>query len=91
MDQSVRYTLAPNIVFQPTADEGVLLNLTTEQYFGLNNMSRAIVDVLKEGADIGTLIDQLLQDYDVERSVLATDVNALIEELLAHQLLVAAE
>ena len=71
---------------QDLAGESVLLNLETEEYFGLDEVGTRIWQTLAEKDSIQTALDSLLAEYDVEPEQLQQDVETLIKELLAHGL-----
>jgi len=74
-------TLSPDVLFQEVGGEMVLLDLASEQYFGLDEVGVRIWTLLAEGASVGRILDALEAEYDVERAVLERDVDALLDEL----------
>jgi hypothetical protein len=85
-----KVSVAPNVLVQDLAGESVLLNLQTEQYFGLDDVGSRIWQVLTERESVGKAIDALGAEYDVEPEQLQQDVENLIEDLLAHGLVEVA-
>ncbi|HYW22393.1 MAG TPA: PqqD family protein [Nodularia sp. (in: cyanobacteria)] len=77
---------APNVLAQDLAGESVLLNLQTEEYFGLNDVGTRIWQTLTEKDSIQSAIDVLVTEYGVESKQLQQDVENLIQELLANGL-----
>lgn len=71
---------------QDLAGESVLLNLQTEEYYGLDDVGTRIWQTLTEKDSIQTAIDALLLEYKVEAEQLRQDVDNLIAELLANGL-----
>jgi len=78
-DQKIE--IAPDVLFQEVGGETVLLDLESEQYFGLDAVGTRIWALLGEGACIGAVVDTLLQEYEVERATLESDVEELIVRL----------
>lgn len=76
----------PNVLAQDLAGESVLLNLQTEEYFGLDDVGTRIWQALTEKESVQTAIDALQAEYDVEPEQLRQDVENIIEELLANGL-----
>ena len=76
----------PNVLAQDLAGESVLLNLQSEEYFGLDDVGTQIWQTLTEKDSIGTAIAALQAEYDVEPEQLRQDVENLIAELLANGL-----
>ena len=74
-------TLSKDVLAQEIDGETVLLDLASESFFGLDEVSTRVWQLLGEGAQEEQLIDTLLAEYDVEREVLAKDVGELLERL----------
>jgi hypothetical protein len=68
----------------------VLLNLQTEEYFGLDPVGTNIVTRLTEQSS-ESAIEDLLVDYQVDPQVLRTDIEELVEKLMGAGLLVRSE
>ena len=71
-----------DVLFQEVGGETVLLDLASEQYFGLDEVGTRIWQLLNEGLGQGAMVDVLLDEYEVERARLETDVRELIGSLL---------
>lgn len=82
----------PEVLFQQVGDEGVLLSLEEEVYFGVNEPAARAWQLLQEGpCSELSLIAHLAASYpDAPRSVLAADVAELLHELAANGLVQAA-
>lgn len=77
----------PQQVLSRTAsDETVLLNLDSEEYFGLDAIGNRLWELLQAGTTFGEAISVLLEEYEVERTVLEADISALIADLVEHGL-----
>lgn len=74
--------ISPEVLFQEVSGEIVLLDLASENYFGLDEIGARIWTLLSEGNSLGAVLDTLEQEYDVERAVLENDVESLLEELI---------
>ena len=72
-------------------DEGVLLNLETGEYFGLDEVGMEMWKVLRANGDVGAARTALLEQYDVAEDVLAKDLDELIAKLAERKLLVVAD
>jgi hypothetical protein len=66
--------------------EGVLLDLGSERYFGLNRTAFRMWRALTESPSIDAALDELALEYDVEAPALERDARALLETLLRHGL-----
>jgi hypothetical protein len=79
---------APEVLFRERSDEGVLLNLKSGRYFGLDAVGTRIWQMLAEGRSLVSTITQLLREYDVSREKLEADVASFIDALEAHGLVI---
>ena len=68
----------------------VLLDLSSEKYFGLNEVGTQIVKRLTE-QPLPEAMAALLADYEISAETLQTDVRNLVGELLQAGLLIPAE
>lgn len=82
-----RVSVAPDVLFRLVGDEGVLVNLKTERYLGLNPVGTRMWNVLGSAASIQAAYDALLQEYEVEPAQLRTDLEEFIDQLLAQKLI----
>ena len=69
-------------------DEAVMLNLNTERYTGLDEVGVDMLEAITSAATVDAAIDQLVEAYDVERDVIAADVERFVEDLLERGLIV---
>jgi len=74
-------TPSPDALHQSLGGETVLLNLRTEQYFGLDETGTRIWELILASHSPEAIVDQLLAEFDVERSQAAADVERLVAEL----------
>ena len=76
-----KVTISPDVLFQEVSGEMVLLDLSSESYFGLDEIGARIWQLLHEGTNMGEVLDTLLQEYEVERQVLEADLGKLLGKL----------
>ena len=74
-------TISSEVLAQELAGETVLLDLASESYFGLDAVGTRVWQLLNAGQDQDELIATLLDEYDVEHSILEKDVAELLERL----------
>ena len=79
------------VLIREVAGEAVLLNLNNEQYYGLNAVGLRMWQVLTAGRNIEQTIEELLQEYDVDRATLEGDILQLLEELAGQGLVEIAD
>ena len=66
---------------QQTGDESVLLDLASEQYFGLDAVGTRVWQLLEADADVQAAFAILVREYDVDAAQLQTDLLALLRQL----------
>ena len=76
------FLLSKDVLSQEIDDETVLLDMKSENYFGLNNVGKRVLDIIKSGANIDTITKTLLNEFDVEEKQLEQDIGELIQQLL---------
>jgi len=72
-------------------DEGVLLNLETGEYFGLDGVGLDFWKALKAHGEIAAARATLLEQYDVAEDVLARDLDELVASLAQRKLVVLTD
>ena len=77
-----KVSISPEVLFQEVSGEMVLLDLASENYFGLDEIGARIWALLESGSSVGETMDTLMGEYEVERETLEADVGELLEKLL---------
>ena len=67
--------------------ESVLLNLETEQYFGLDETGTRMWQLLTSSPNIEAAYQELLNEFDVEPEILRAHLNELVGRLIESGLL----
>jgi hypothetical protein len=67
--------------------ESVLLNLETEQYFGLDETGTRMWQLVTTSPNIDTAYEALLTEYDVQPEMLRENLTELLGHLVEHGLL----
>ncbi|MDP9170971.1 MAG: PqqD family protein [Acidobacteriota bacterium] len=75
------------VIFQSLDDEVVLLNMTNQQYYGLDDVGAAMWHLLVKHHDVETVVAKLNDIYDVDEDRLREDLQALIRNLVDVDLL----
>ncbi len=83
---SPAFEIPPQVLYREVDGQMVLLNLETEQYFGLNEVGAHIVTRLTQ-RPFDEALAALTDDFEVDPSVLHRDVDDLVRELLQAGLL----
>ena len=76
-----RVTISDNVLFQEIEGECVLLNMASEQYFGLDDVGTRIWQLLADEGDPSKVLTQLQGIYDVDEATLRSDLARLLEQL----------
>lgn len=87
----MKVSIPDSVLSTELHDEGVLLNLETGEYFGLDGVGMEMWKVLRANGDVGAARAALLEQYDVAEDVLAKDLDELIAKLAERKLLVVAD
>lgn len=67
--------------------ESVLLNLETEQYFGLDETGTRMWQLVTTSPNIDAAYQELLAEYDVQPEMLRENLTELLGHLVEHGLL----
>lgn len=87
----MKVSIPDSVLSTELHDEGVLLNLETGEYFGLDGVGMEMWKVLRANGDVGAARAALLEQYDVAEDVLAKDLDELIAKLAERKLLLVAD
>ena len=87
----MRLTIPEDVVVRDLGGEAILLDLDTSTYFGLDAVGTRIWHLLAEHQSTDTIVPLLLQEFDVDEHQLRLDLEALVTQLLAQRLLIAAD
>jgi hypothetical protein len=75
-------TPSDDVMFQEIGGEAVLLDLASEQYFGLDVVGTRIWSLLDPGTPLHDIHEKLCQEYDAEPAMIAADLLTLAGRLL---------
>ena len=78
---------ADTIFAQEVDGEMVLLDMDSENYFGLDGVGSAIWSAIEQKQILQDIFDVLLQEYDVEPEVLKKDLIDFVIKLEENQLI----
>jgi hypothetical protein len=81
-DEGRSFVASEEVLFQEVNDEMVLLDLSSENYFGLDEIGTRIWMLLNKGKSERQILDVLADDYEVERETLEKDVGELLGKLV---------
>ena len=81
MNLNQTITLSPDVISQEVSGETVLLDLESENYFGLDEVGTRIWQLAKETNDLKAIYQTLLAEYDVSENRLQQDLDNLLCEI----------
>jgi hypothetical protein len=84
---SSRLSVSPDALINFVDKEAVVLDLKSEQYFGLNESGARMWSVLAETRTINGAFEQLVTEYDVDPETLRKDLEELVAKLIERGLL----
>jgi hypothetical protein len=70
------------IVQSKIGEEVVMLDMDSGFYFGLNSVASVIWGLLANEISFEALIDQLMAQFDVERSLCEADTKELLDQMV---------
>jgi coenzyme PQQ synthesis protein D (PqqD) len=82
-----RATVPPHVLVRFLEQESVLLNLETEQYFGLDETGTRMWQLVTASPSIDTAYQELLAEFDAEPELLRSNLTELLGRLVDHGLL----
>lgn len=80
-------TVPEHVLYQVVDGEIVVLDLSSGDYYDLNEVGSAIWTLLLECENLGQVLEKLLQEFNADSQTLCADLIAFIEKLLASGLM----
>jgi len=80
LDQKV--TFAETVFAQEVDGEMVLLDMESENYFGLDEVGTSIWQAMQDKETLKEVFEVLLEQYEVESEVLENDLSSFIGKLV---------
>jgi len=72
-------------------EEVVMLDIESGYYFGLNPMAVKIWEMMSIPIDFDNLINELIQNFNVERNTCINDTTELLKNMLDRKLIIKIE
>lgn len=82
------YRLAQDVLFQKVAEETVILEPETGEYYTLNAVGTFMIEQLQQGSSTAEAIDLVLEKYQADKTEVSQDLAALITQMLKQGLLI---
>ena len=77
----------PDVVVEKMEGSSVLINLSTNRMFELNETGTRFWELLMEGDDLSRIKERLVREYEVDRSTVDREVEDLMSRLAAERLI----
>jgi Coenzyme PQQ synthesis protein D (PqqD) len=77
----------PSALYREVQGEVVLLQLDTGEYYGLNEVSARIWQLIVETGNLDLVEAAILREFEVDPAVLAKDLQTLVDDLITRQLI----
>jgi len=74
--------LSSDALFQEIGGEGVILDLATSTYFGLDEVGARCWQLLEENPNLEFVCKTILDEYEVEPQQLEKDIKDLVSQLV---------
>lgn len=81
IDRVKNIKVSEEVLSQELRGETVLLDLSSEQYFGLDQVGTRIWQLIKEGRDIDDTFKVILAEYEVDQEKLEADMEMFLTSL----------
>lgn len=82
MNLNQKITFADTVFAQEVDGEMVLLDMESENYFGLDEVGTAIWQAMQEYGTLQEVFNAMLEQYDVEEEVLEKDLSDFVDKLI---------
>jgi hypothetical protein len=83
--------VSPGTLHRELQGEGVLLQLDTGEYFGLDEVAQRMWALIVEHGDLRIVRDHLLDEFEVEAERLTSDLDGLVDELVLRRLVTVSQ
>jgi hypothetical protein len=87
----MKVTIPETVLATELDAEGVLLNLETGEYFGLDEVGLEMWKALNTNGDVAAARAALSEQFDVTDEVLARDLGAFVGKLAERKLLLISD
>lgn len=86
-----KFIASEDVLSQEIQDETVLLDLKSEDYFGMNRVGSRVWQLIGEGKTREDMLEALAAEFEVEKEGLARDLDLFISDLAQAGLVSAAD
>ena len=83
----MRYEIPDNLLLQSVADEKVILDPATGNYYTLDTVGARMIDLLRESGSVETTVSAIVSEYAVSAQDAQRDLIELLDNMTQHGLL----
>ena len=87
IEGSQRFVFASDTLFQTLEEESIIVNLKTENIFGLNETGSVIASYISEEMSYGEMIEALFNKYMVSTEEVERETTEILSNLINHGLI----
>lgn len=89
MNLSTKFQIADDVTFQSLGQgvETVILSLDSGVLYSCNDTTAAFLSAVDGQLSLAQIIDKLLDEFDVSRAKLTTDIQSVADKLLSEKLI----
>src|SRR5438445_3889332 len=77
--------VSPDTLYRDVQGEGVLLHLDSGHYFGLDEVGNRVWQLIAAKGDLADVEAALFDEFDVDAATLSSDLERLVDELVARR------
>ena len=85
----MKYRIPDTTLLQDVADEMVLLNPESGEYYTLDAVGARMITLLRDLDDEATVVEALVTEYEVDEARVTKDLRALLEQMAGQGLVEA--
>ena len=83
INDETRFLVPAHVLARPAGGELIILNLENEQYYSLQDVGARAFSLAQDGLAWGAVLDALLTEWTVERSILVADLTEMFDGLVS--------
>lgn len=81
------YIQNKEVIQSKIGDEVVMLDVESGYYFGLNSVASVIWDLMKEKINLNSMVESLMQQYDIDKETCEADTLELLEKMIEKKII----